>query len=390
MLPSKVKDVIEYKEDYLFLGDVKGKYKTYSPSGYYMRSDDYGTIVTNLAVMNFTQLVLALNLEAVVVSGMYYLPSYELWYLREFVFEFPQHDVNSFRINVELTHIQEKHKVFNTSFNQQIWILDVCIIGGLLMTTIIVACLMLRVKQTVGVYIFVMIFQVAMAILGNMVYFEWYAILEFDTRDMGFVKKRAAQNNLARSLIIVNFIIQGFYTIGSGVLSSNITIIVWATTYMLGWIFPLIFLYMMVILMLTFLAEPFTVTFTDHFDQNLINIFRVICQTNLELVSALLNESPSSFLIVITLFEIVIFYFINNIYFGLQFENIRLLRSSIKNNYKRMMGDGSIVIVKPRGQDQKLGFYESIKDGINHCISKYRGEAEGGEGLEEEAMKEKK
>jgi hypothetical protein len=340
--------------------------------------------------MNFTQLVLALNLEAVVVSGMYYLPSYQLWYLREFVFEFPQHDVNSFRINVEVTKIQDKHRVFNTSYNQNIWILDVMIMGGILVTTIIVAILMTRVKQSVGVYIVVQIFQMVIAVLGNLVYFEYYEILEFDSRDMGFVKKRALQNNFARGLIIVNFIIQGFYTIGSGLLSSNITIIVWATTYMFAWIFPLIFLYMMVILMLTFLAEPFTITFTDHFEHNLINIFRVICQSNIELLSALLNESPSSFLVLITLFEIVIFYFINNVYFGLQFENIRLLRSSIKNNYKRMMGDGSIVVVKPRGQDQKLGFYESIKDGINSCISKYRGEAEGGEGPEEEAMKEKK
>jgi hypothetical protein len=47
MLPSKVKNVIEYKEDYLYLGDVKGKFKTYSPSGYYMGSPDYGTIITH-------------------------------------------------------------------------------------------------------------------------------------------------------------------------------------------------------------------------------------------------------------------------------------------------------------------------------------------------------
>lgn len=390
MLPAKVKNVIVYKEDYPFLGDVKGKYKTYSPSGYYMGSSNYDTIVTNLKAMNFTQLVLALNLEAVVVSGMYYLPSYELWYLREFVFEFPQHDVNSFKINVLLTKILDKHKVFNTEYNQTIFILDCGIIGGIFVTTIIVACLMNSVKQSVGVYIFVQIVQMLIAILGNMVYYEWYAPIEFNTKDMAFIKKREAQNNLARSLIIVNFIIQGFYTIGSGLISSNITIIVWATTYMLAWIFPLIFLYMMVILMLTFLSEPFTVTFTDHFGHNMINIFRVICQSNIELISALLNESPSSFLVLITVFEIAIFYFINNVYFGLQFENIRLLRSSIKNNYKRMMGDGSIVVVKPRGTDQKLGFYESIKDGINHCISKYREEPEGGDNPEEEAMKEKK
>jgi hypothetical protein len=349
MLPGKLTDVIVYKEDYPFLGDVKGKFKTYSTSGYYMGASDYGTIVANLNTMNFTQLILALNLEAVVVSGMYYLPSYQLWYLREFVFEFPQHDVNSFKINVELAKIQDKHKVFNTNDNQTIWILDIGIIGGIFVTTIIVALLMNSVKQSFGVYIMVQICQLLIAVLGNMVYFEWYGTLEFDTQDMSFIKKRSAQENLARSLIIVNFIIQGFYTIGSGLISSSITIIVWATTYMLAWIFPLIFLYMMVILMLAFLASPFTVTFTDHFDQNLINIFRVICQSNIELLSALLNESPNSFLILITLFEVVIFYFINNVYFGLQFENIRLLRSSIKNNYKRMMGDGSIVVVKPQG-----------------------------------------
>lgn len=142
--------------------------------------------------------------------------------------------------------------------------------------------------------------------------------------------------------------------------------------------------------MLTFLAEPYTVSFTDTFGTNMINIFRVICQSNIELVSTLLNESPGFFLIVITIFELVIFYFVNNVYFGLQFENIRLLNNSVKNNYRRVMGDGTVVNVKPGNRDQKLGFYESIKDTIKNCISKFQEKPDGGDNPEEELMKEKK
>ena len=188
--------------------------------------------------MNITQLVLALNLDAVVLSGMYYLPSYEFWYLKEFVFEFPQHSVTSFRMNIEVIKVGNRHEVWNTPQDKNIWLLDVLLMGGIVLTTIVVAILMSRVKQAVGNYIFVQFLQLGLAAMGNLQHFGWYEEKEFSTLDMAYIKERSASDNLARSFIIINFMIQGFYTIGSGLLSKNVTIIVWATTYMLAWMAP--------------------------------------------------------------------------------------------------------------------------------------------------------
>ena len=61
-------------------------------------------------------------------------------------------------------------------------------------------------------------------------------------------------------------------------------------------------------------------------------------------------------------FEVIVFYFINNIYFGLQFENYRLLQCSEKNIYFLKHEDGSVEKLKGKAarKNQKLGFLVSL------------------------------
>ena len=61
---------------------------------------------------------------------MYYLPSYEFWYLQEFVFEFPQHDTSHFRVNTDVYEVTEKAKVSDKK-NKEIFVLDLCLMGNL-------------------------------------------------------------------------------------------------------------------------------------------------------------------------------------------------------------------------------------------------------------------
>lgn len=318
--------------------------------------------------MNFTQLTLAQDVKAVVIAEQYYLESYNYVYFREFVFEFPEFDITNYKLNIEVARITDKNLVAN--FDQKvkkIFTVEMAVMCLLFIMSVIRVISAKYNGEKVFFMVIIEIQYILFAVLGHLFYFEFYSAKDFHIDDMSYVKLQRYYEKQGMSFYIILFVLQAFRTQGSGYQNFDITTILWVTNYIVYWIAPLLFLYALVICMLTFLAEPITFTFTKSFLENAINVFRIVCQTNIELITKMLNESPGWFILIITVFEILIFYFINNIYFGLQFENVRLLTDSRTNNYNQKMPSGEVRNVTKR--DQTLGFWTII---TSSCFSKYK------------------
>ena len=74
----------------------------------------------------------------------------------------------------------------------------------------------------------------------------------------------------------------------------------------------------------------------------MISIFRMIGNSNTKFWYPLINESPGWFIIFVIIAEFWIFYVVNNIYFGIQFESVRILDAT--------------------KEGKSLGFYKVLKD----------------------------
>lgn len=309
--------------------------------------------------MNLTQLSLAMDFSVIVIAESYYLESYNSVYYREFVFEFPAHHILQYRVNQEVLKINDKSslKNFDPSITKIFY--SEMIILGMLVLIMIINLVAAKIQKKsvflkfIGEFIFIIFAQ-----MGNIFFFEFYKKTTFELDNIGYIKEQANYEKMGRTFYILLFVIQSLRTLTSGFQNFEITTMLWTTKFILNWIFPLVFFYTFVILMLTFLAEVGTYTFTDKFYINLINIIQIICQTNVKKLELLLLESPNWFIFIITALEIVIFYFINNIYFGLQFENVRLLTDSRENNYKQKGLDGKVKDCSK--MDQQQGFFSIV------------------------------
>jgi len=91
------------------------------------------------------------------------------------------------------------------------------------------------------------------------------------------------------------------------------------------WLWPLVLMYFVVILILSFMVDNITETFQVSIGDAMISMFRMIANSNLKFWYPLINESPEGFIIFVIFCVFWIFYIVNNIYFGIQFEIVRLL-----------------------------------------------------------------
>ena len=335
--------------------------------------------------MNFTQLVLAQDVKAIVLAEQYYLPSYHYTFFREFVFEFPDYDITNYKINIEVARIIDKNNVTDLKGAiREMFILDMMILASIFLSSLIeITCAKIRKESILNVFLFEVQFF-SLGLFGNLFWFEFYELKVFHLDDLAYVKNQCYNEKMSRSFFILLFLSQSFRTLGSGYLNFDITTILWVTNYITYWMAPLVFLYGLVICMLTFLAEPITQTFTETFAKNFVMIFKIQCQSEIGLLTKILNESPNWFIVTITVFEIVIFYFINNIYFGLQFENVRLLTDSRTNNYKQKMPNGDIKDVPKK--DQIQGFWGIIISWFTAQTDKIRYKEDENDPVEEEAL----
>lgn len=195
--------------------------------------------------------------------------------------------------------------------------------------------------------------------LSNLYYFEFYQDPNFSTSDFEYFKVHAKRENIARILMISAFVLHFIMTILTFLLTSTITYVMFVSKFILTWIWPLILMYIIVILILTFVLESLTFTFSQPISENIISVFRMICNSNTYYLSALLNESPTWFLIIMICIEIIVFFIFNNIYFGLGFEIVRLLDASKKDCWKFRLTYNDIKngrSAEGTGEAQKLGF----------------------------------
>lgn len=71
-------------------GSTRGTTKKYPETGYVLRGDTLKEKLKTFKTIDLKQAVIDLELEAVILHGLYYIPSYRSWISRAMVFEFPR------------------------------------------------------------------------------------------------------------------------------------------------------------------------------------------------------------------------------------------------------------------------------------------------------------
>jgi Na+/glutamate symporter len=84
-------------------------------------------------------------------------------------------------------------------------------------------------------------------------------------------------------------------------------------------------MYLVVIMILSFMVDNLTETFQMSIGEAMTSMFRMIANSNIKFWYPLINEAPQLFIIFVIMCVFWIFYIVNNVYFGIQFEIVRLL-----------------------------------------------------------------
>lgn len=97
------------------------------------------------------------------------------------------------------------------------------------------------------------------------------------------------------------------------------------TDGILDMLWPLALIYLMVVLIFSLMADNLTETFQVSIDKALPRVFRMIANSNLDYWYPMINEAPESFILLIILGLVGLYYIVNNIYFGVIYELARVL-----------------------------------------------------------------
>lgn len=71
-------------------GSTKGIDKFYGQSGYVLKGDSAARKLQTLKNIDLARALVKLELEAVIIHALYYVPSYDTWISNAIVFEFPR------------------------------------------------------------------------------------------------------------------------------------------------------------------------------------------------------------------------------------------------------------------------------------------------------------
>ena len=272
--------------------------------------------------LNFKKLIIEYELEAIILHGLYYIPSFKSWILRAIIFEFPRDNDIQARARVDPVRLKNRD-------DPQVKLRLALDIANIVLQLILgIFRLIFAYKTDTGkaLYFFFLNFTIlAIVILAHLFYFNFYRKHQYDLDDFAYFRNIYSNGGISKRLMIIGFLLHAYQTLFSLKISSSMIYILTVIKITQEWLWPLVLMYFVVILILSFMVDNITETFQVSIGDAMISMFRMIANSNLKFWYPLINESPEGFIIFVIFCVFWIFYIVNNIYFGIQFEIVRLL-----------------------------------------------------------------
>lgn len=282
-------------------------------------------------------MIIQYQLKAVILHGLYYIPSFRSWILRSIIFEFPRDNDISTRAKLDPVRLKNRG-------DPEVKMRLALDITNIVLQIILGAFrVIIAYKKKTGnaLYFFFLNFTILVVVIfGHLFYFNFYQTHEYDLDDFAYFRNIYNNGSMAKKLMITGFLLHSYQTLFSLKISSSMIYILTVINITQQWLWPLMLMYGVVIMILSFMADNLTITFQQSMGDTMISMFRMIANSNLKFWYPLINESPELFIIFVIVCVFWIFYVVNNIYFGIQFEIVRLLDATKEGKtlgfYKQM------------------------------------------------------
>lgn len=332
----------------------------YQNSGYFLKQNntDYQGMMDVLTEIDLTDLYNTIKLEAIVVYGLYYVPSFDMWVLKTWLYEFPKDDSIQFRVNISPVKNQNlNYKIVKAKLALDILNLLLQLVLGLIK----MFCSFKEGEKYTGIYFLSFNLTIFILLLvANLLYFDGYQGRDIQVGNVGFFSDINNKINISKQIMIVCLLLHSYQTFFSLKINTTSVYILAVIGYMQSWLWPLLLQYAIIITVFSFLVDNIVQNFNASIDKMPIIIFRLIANSNGNYWTLIINGSPVVFILIVVIAIFWIFYIVNNIYFGIQTEIVRICETA-KNDYSEVQtGKLDLSNAKPK----QLGLYVILKQNL--------------------------
>ena len=271
-------------------------------------------------------MTLKLNMQGLVAYGLYFLPAFDQWVVKTNIYEFPKD--NDILATLRVSPI----KIRNLKYNSSKVKLGLDILNLLLQLIVGLIKFWFAFKEgkkelayvflTFNGTIFLMLFA------SNLTGFDFYRGRDVSADNLGLFVSINDNVDFSKQILIMCFLLHSYQTFFSLKINSGCTYILTVISYMQSWLWPLMLQYALIIVVFSFLVDNAVRAFNLSLTQIPIIIFRLIANSNTDYWALIINESPFLFTLVVVASLFWIFYIINNIYFGIQCEIVRICETA--------------------------------------------------------------
>lgn len=351
--------VMQYVENNLDYASITGQVTSYDNSGYFLiaSNTDYVGMRSAIQQVDLQQMINTLNISAIAIYGLYFVPSYDMWVLKTWIYEFPKDDDIKFR--VKINPVKQQNLKYNiVKMKLALDILN--LILQLLLGCIKLFCSFKNNEKSLGLYF--MTFNLTIFVLlliSNLLYFDNYKGTDIQVGNARFFSEINQKINLSKQLIIICLLLHSYQTFFSLKVNTTSVYILAVIGYQQSWLWPLVLQYVVVITVFSFLVDNIVDDFNLPITEMPTAIFRLIANSNSDFWRKIINGSPVIFILVFIMAIFWIFYIVNNIYFGIQMEIVRICEIA-HNDYDDKLQPN----VRP------LGFTNDLIAIVKQCFTK--------------------
>lgn len=343
VVPPEWAEDLKYLEQNPNLGSTVGKVEVYDNSGFFLNvgNTEYGKARDIIDRMNVFSLFKKLKLEAIIINGLYFAPSYDFWILKTSIFEFPKDDDI---VGIERISPVKVQNLKNKNSKRKLALDIVNLVLQLVLGVVKFFCSFREGEKLQGVYFLTFNLLIFLLLLiSNILYFDSYRGRDIELGNFGFFNEINDGINVSKQIMIFCFLLHAYQTLFSLRINTMLVYILTVWSFTQRWLGPLILQYAIAIIIFSFLVDNVIDSFNLSITQAVIAIFRMLANSNFTYWTLIINESPAIFILVVVIVEFWIFYIINNIYFGIQCEIVRLCEIGKKD---KTLGFGSELITK--------------------------------------------
>lgn len=360
---------------------ITGQKGTYGNSGYFLKfnNTDYQGMFDAISNIDLADLAKNAQIQAIMTYGLYFVPSFDMWVLKTFLYEFPPDDDIKFRVKIEpVKKTNLKYPIAKTKLALDILNLLLQLILGVIK----LVCSFMNNERSLGIYF--MAFNLVIFVLllvANVLYFDSYSGRDIEVGNVKFFADVNSEINLSKQIMIVCLLLQSYQTFFSLKLNSTSVYILAVIGYMQSWLWPLLVQYAVAILVFSFLVDNIVDNFNLSISDMPAAIFRLIANSNGYYWRLIINGSPTFFILVVIMVIFWIFYIVNNVYFGIQMEIVRICEiaridfNAEEKNKKNANDEEEYEgqsIGKTRGTLKRMGFsFETMKL-VKKCAAKLK------------------